>query len=273
MPTQTIIDSSPLGILAGEGELPTQLIDCCLDNNIPVAVVQFTECSYETYPDIPLMQFPIEKVGGIFSFFKSHNVKNIVMIGAIKRPSLLSLRPDVEGFKTLLSIGVTLVSKGDDALLTSLRQKIEKHGFAIRGIDYYLTDLTCVDGPLGENKCTNPLIETAIDESLRHGAEDKGQSILFHSDGTYSYETREGTTALIMQYARSGSTLVKMVKPGQDRDVDRPTVGLDTLKALKSKGADGMVIESNGVLIVDKNNVIDYANVHGLFVEGVTPNA
>jgi DUF1009 family protein len=92
---------------------------------------------------------------------------------------------------------------------------------------------------------------------------------LLHIDGSYSYETREGTTALIETHGRTGSVLVKMVKTQQDRDLDRPTVGLQTLKSLRAQECAGMVIQANGVLMVNRPDMVDFANKNKLFIEAV----
>jgi len=266
MSTKTI-DRSGVGVLAGEGELPLQLTRYCADNEIPIAIVQFDMCDYGEFPIAPILQTRIERVGEIFSFFKDNNVKNVVMIGNLQKPSFTSLRPDVRGLKTLTRIAKAFVS-GDDSLLRALRIEIEKEGYNVRGVDYYLTQLTCKLGQLTKKKCDID-IRDATKESLRYGTEDRGQSVLLHSDGTYSYETRTGTTALIDNEGRAGSVLVKMVKPQQDPDLDRPTVGMQTLIALKSKGCAGMVVEADGVLLINQDEMINYANEHNLFIEGV----
>ena len=57
-----------------------------------------------------------------------------------------------------------------------------------------------------------------------------------------------------------GSILIKMVKPQQDPDLDRPTVGLQTLQALNAQKCTGMIIQADGVLMIDKDDMIAYAN-------------
>lgn len=257
-----------LGILAGEGELPLQLVHHCLKNNIPVCVVQFKDCEYTDYPDVPILRTPIEKVGAIFKFFQSHRVSNVVMIGNLKRPDMASLRPDWQGIKTLARIAKALVKEGDNALLTSLRSDIEAQGFHVKSIDHYLTNLTVSAGCFTKHNC-NMDMGKGISIALKHGAEDKGQSVLLHSDGTYSCEDVDGTTALIQKHGREGSVLIKMMKPQQDSDLDRPTVGLQTLEALRAKDCDGLIIQADAVFLVNKDDMITYANANDLFIEAV----
>jgi DUF1009 family protein len=109
----------------------------------------------------------------------------------------------------------------------------------------------------------------AVNEALRFGEQDKGQSILRHTDGMYSYETREGTTSLIQNEGKNGSMLVKMVKPNQDPDLDRPTVGVQTLIALNDMACAGMVVQANGVLMIGKDEMIKYADKNNMFIDVV----
>ncbi len=264
------IDKSPLGILAGEGALPVQLTQYCIDNDISVCVVQFDSCTYNNFPSVPSITTKMERVGEIFSFFKKHNVQNVVMIGNLQRPSITSMRPDFKGIKTLGRIAGAFM-KGDDNLLRSLRIEIENENFDVKGIDYYLRDLISKPQCLTKQACDVD-VKYAISEALRFGTEDKGQSILLHADGTYGYETRDGTTSLITDDGKKGSILVKMVKPNQDPDLDRPTVGVQTLVALQKFGCIGMVIQANGVLMIDRDEMVAYADKNDLFIDVVEVN-
>lgn len=269
MPAEII---RPLGILAGEGALPRHLTRFCVENDIPVCAVQFKNCAYFDFPTVPILHTRIERVGEIFSFLKANNVKDVVMIGNLQKPSLSSMRPDLRGLRTLGKIAKSFV-KGDDNLLRSLRREIEAEGFMVRGVDCYLTDLTAQAGCLTKTGHAqgNQFINSAIEMAIQHGVEDKGQSILAHSDGTYSFETREGTTALIEQFGREGSILVKMMKPQQDPDLDRPTVGLETIRALVKAQCDGMIIHADAVFMIDKNDMIECANQNNIFIEAINP--
>lgn len=269
MPTKI---TRPLGILAGEGALPFHLTRFCIENDIPVCVVQFKGCDYSDFPNVPILQTRIERVGEIFSFLKANKVKDVVMIGNLQKPSLSSMRPDFKGLKTLGKIAGAFV-KGDDNLLRSLRREIEAENFTVRGVDYYLKNLTAQAGCLTKisHAQGNQFINAAIKTAIQHGIDDKGQSILAHNDGTYSFETRDGTTALIDKHGRNGSILVKMMKPQQDPDLDRPTVGVHTVEALVKKQCAGLIIQADAVFLIDKNDMINHANQHDLFIEAINP--
>lgn len=259
-----------VGILAGEGKISLDLYKHCKANDIPVAVVMFTGCSYDDWPhDIaPKLVTGLEKVGAIFNFFRKHNVKTVVLIGNLARPSVKSLRPDWRGIKTLGRIAGAFL-QGDDNLLRSLRAEIENDGFRVRGVDYYLRDLTSPAGILSQTRPDDAqmtLIKTGLDAAIAHGLADKGQCVLVHTDGSISYEQQDGTAALIYRDGRAGSILAKTTKPQQDPDLDRPTIGLNTMIALKDKGCAGLVFQADSVLMADKAEMIKFADANGLFL-------
>lgn len=259
-----------VGILAGEGKLPLDLYHHCLSHDIPVSVVMFSGCSYDNWPQdgVPKLVTGLEKVGAIFDFFRKHKVNTVVLIGNLVRPSIKTLRPDWRGIKTLGRIAGAFL-QGDDNLLRSLRTEIENEGFRVRGIDYYLKNLTSPAGILSKARPDDTqmtLIRKGLEAAMAHGLADKGQCVLVHPDGSMSYEQQDGTAALIYRDGRAGSILAKTTKPQQDPDLDRPTVGVNTLVALKETGGAGLAVQADSVLMVDKPAMVTYADDNGLFL-------
>lgn len=264
------INKGNLGILAGEGELPHQLVAHCQSQAIDVSIVTFDGCRYQPFPDIPHCHTRLEKVGEIFDFLKKQNVSDVVMIGNLGRPKLSALRPDFKGLRVLAKIGGAFALHGDDSLLRLLRREIESEGFHVKGIDYYVPGLTFKEGCHTRHPLTiTDSIDSAIREALHHGRADKGQSVLVDIDGNFAYEDRLGTQHLIETHGTKGAVLVKILKPQQDPDLDRPTVGIETLRILTEKGCAGLVVQADSVFAVNKQTMIDYANEHNLFIEAI----
>ena len=68
--------------------------------------------------------------------------------------------------------------------------------------------------------------------------------------------------------ARDG-VLVKLSKPEQERRVDMPTIGVDTVENAAAAGLAGIAVEAGGALVVDGEAVARAANKAGLFVVGL----
>ena len=60
--------------------------------------------------------------------------------------------------------------------------------------------------------------------------------------------------------------LFKGPKPGQDRRVDLPAIGPDTLRAAAAAGLAGVVVEAGGVMILDHAATVAAADEAGLFL-------
>ena len=140
-----------LGILAGSGDIPRALIKSCKDQNIEPFVVAFEGHTDEvTVQDVAHIWMRLGAAGHILKTLKTHDVKDLVLIGRIARPSFGEIRPDVKGAKILAKLGRNAL--GDDGLLQSLRKIFESEGFAIHGVQEFADGLLGREGVLGKYK-------------------------------------------------------------------------------------------------------------------------
>jgi DUF1009 family protein len=64
----------------------------------------------------------------------------------------------------------------------------------------------------------------------------------------------------------AGGILYKAPKPGQDRRVDLPAIGPETVRRAAAAGLDGIVIEAGGVMVLDPLETVAAADRAGLFL-------
>jgi len=91
-------------------------------------------------------------------------------------------------------------------------------------------------------------------------------------------EAAEGTDAMLSRcgaLARPGpgGVLVKLVKPGQDRRADLPTIGPGTIRAAAAASLRGVAFEAGGTILADRDAAIGAADETGLFLLGLDPDA
>ena len=67
----------------------------------------------------------------------------------------------------------------------------------------------------------------------------------------------------------SGGILIKGSKPDQVLDIDTPVIGPDTIKLAKNAKLNGLVIESNKVILVNRNSIIDMLQGYNMFLASV----
>jgi DUF1009 family protein len=89
-------------------------------------------------------------------------------------------------------------------------------------------------------------------------------------------EAIEGTDALIarvrtLRREGAGGVLVKVPKPRQERRIDLPAIGVETLEAAAAAGLRGIAVEAGGALIIDRAKVAARADALGLFVVAMAP--
>ena len=61
-------------------------------------------------------------------------------------------------------------------------------------------------------------------------------------------------------------------KKNQSNLIDIPLIGLETIYNLKKYNYEGLYLQKNKCLILNKNKIIDYANKNNLFVSSVDLN-
>ncbi len=265
-----------LGIIAGKGQLPQELVQYCSLQGIEPYIVALTGFTDETVvQDHAHVWVKLGQVGKIMSFFRSHGVKDLVLIGAVKRPSWSEIRPDLKAIKIISRIGFTV--KGDNSLLVALKKELEKDGFTLHGIQNFIPGLLCDEGAIGKysfSKDQASSVQVGLQASKTLGALDIGQSVVVQDNIVLAVEGVEGTDALIkrsadLQKKGAGAILVKAAKPQQDKSLDLPTIGISTVENAREAGFSGVVVEAGNVLISDRKAVAEYANRYKMFVQGV----
>ncbi|PZO84541.1 MAG: DUF1009 domain-containing protein [Micavibrio aeruginosavorus] len=260
-----------LGIVAGGGLLPAKLLAFCDANGIETFVVGF-----DGHVDPELLQgrdhmlTRIGAAGSILKTLQERECDDLVLIGSVKRPKLSELRPDLRTAAFFAKLGLRAI--GDDGLLKALRAELEKEGFRIHGIHEILDGLLMTKGVLGKCHPTEDQYEDiriGLAGSRKLGAEDIGQCVVALNEEIIGTEDAEGTNSLIRRAAQPGAILVKSSKPQQDRKLDMPTIGSDTVRLCASLGYAGIAAEYDGVLLADRDVMVTLADELGLFIVGV----
>jgi DUF1009 family protein len=265
-----------LGIIAGRGALPGLLAQKCRETGRPVFVMAIEgEADPTTLPaGIDHAWTRMGAAGAAIKRLKREGVVELVMAGGVRRPSLMSLRPDWRAARMYARIGLRAL--GDDGLLSSVIKELESEGFTLVGLDSVLTDALARPGYYGRYR---PDRQAEVD--INHGfavvaalgALDIGQAAIVQQGIVLGVEALEGTDALIERCGQlrregPGGVLIKARKPGQERRADLPTIGPTTIEHAAAAGLRGIAIEAGGGLVVDLPGVIRLADQFGLFVLG-----
>ena len=268
MPARKEISINKLGIIAGSGVLPLQLKEACLAQNITPIIVGFNGYTDQVEPDY---WGRIGASNKIIKFLQSQNVTNIVMIGAIKRPNFFDLFPDWFTFKFFFKAWAK--SFGDSDLLDNARNELEALGFKLHGVHKFLPELLMSEGILGRAmpKDGHQMdVQVGIKAARELGVADKGQAVIVKDGKVIGCEGKHGTSALIKRHGCARAVLVKMCKPQQDKNLDLPTIGPQTVELCAKKNMAGIVGQAGNTLLVERDAVQTLADENGLFVIGVS---
>lgn len=203
-------------------------------------------------------------------------VEDVVFAGKFHRPSLAEMRPDARTAKLLVKAGRT--AWGDDSLLSAMVKEFEKEGFRIVAPDDIVTDLLAPSGPFGAiepDKAALDDISRGVAVARALGDADVGQAVVVQEGIVLGVEAAEGTDRLIarckdLQRDGPGGVLVKVKKPDQERRVDLPVIGVETVRAASDAGLRGIAVEAGGSLVIGRDRVTEAADAAGIFIVGLT---
>ena len=263
-----------LGILAGGGELPGRIIDACQKRNRAFHVIAIEgQADPNVIGDCPHTWLRLGAAQKALEVARREAFEEIVMVGPVKRPSMMALRPDMLAAKVLAKAGASSVM-GDDGLLKAVIAQIEEFGFTVVGPDTFLQDGGMEPGVLG--RCEPDDVAIA---DIRRGAHilsrlgpaDVGQGVVIQDNIVIAVEAVEGTDAMI---ARSksllrpgpGGILVKLPKPGQETRADLPAIGPNTITQMQDAGLRGLAIDGRNTLLIDREETVRRADSAEIFV-------
>ena len=109
------------------------------------------------------------------------------------------------------------------------------------------------------------------------GAADVGQAVVVQQGLVLGVEAIEGTDALLarcgpLRREGGGGVLVKLAKPGQDRRLDLPAIGPETVRNAAAAGLAGVAFEAGGTVLLDRERTVEAADAAGLFLLALAPD-
>jgi UDP-2,3-diacylglucosamine hydrolase len=275
-----------LGLIAGGGALPIAVAQACANIGRPLFVIRLKGMADDSLTAFDGVELPIEQFGkGVDALRKAQCVA-VCMTGVVKRPDFASLRPDLKGLAIMPGV-VAAARNGDDALMRHFVEQFEKEGFRVEGATDVTGALLLREGALGKIKPTaDQLADVAKAMQVVHaiGALDVGQGAVVCDGLVLAVEAQEGTDAMLARVAglpeplrgtpaKPRGALAKIPKTTQERRMDLPTIGVQTIESCAAAGLSGVAGEAGAMVVLDRDRVIAKANELGLFVWGAAPDA
>ncbi|BBU56617.1 hypothetical protein KU6B_28820 [Mameliella alba] len=254
-----------LALIAGRGALPAAVAGAAGEQ---VVICGLAHCPPDQVAAEHL--FAIERLGDFLAWLKRRGVSRVCMCGSVDRPDVAVSRI---GLRTLPLLPRVLraLRRGDDGALRIAIDILESAGFRVLAAHELAPSLL---PPSGVPTTVQP--GDAADVAARLGdrisvdqaRRDLGQACVVKEGAVIAREDDSGTDAMLQGLGPEarGGVLYKAQKPGQERRADLPVIGLQTADGAVAAGLSGIVIEADGVMVLDLPQVLERLEAAGLFL-------
>lgn len=287
-----------IAIISGAGRLPAALaaaldtpLICALDGFPPEGLT-------------PDLVFRVERLVPFLHELSDRGVARVIFAGAVSRPRLDPSLFDM-GTAQMVPRLLAAMQGGDDATLRAVIGIFEEAGFEVVGVPdvapglflapgVYGVTLSGAEGgesvsavTLSGSEGGETVSGVTVSEADRAdaaraaaivaalGAVDVGQGAVVAQGLCLAVETLPGTDQMLDFVAKTArrpnpagarGVFYKSAKPGQDRRMDLPTIGLETLTRAHAAGLAGIAFPASDVIVLDMKNVLQQAEKLGLFL-------
>ena len=267
-----------IGIVTGDGALPELIIKDLKKNKIEYFIIFFDKELKNKFSKEKNIFVKYEHISFLLDYLNEKKIKKLMFAGYFKRPKL-----DVKKFDKIsldfLGPVIQNLYTGDNNIFNSVINVFEKHGFEIIHPTSYSSSFL-----------QNEKVMTLLKPDKKHFDEvrkalkifnstsqlDIGQSLVISQGLCLAIETLPGTDAMlsfIKNYKKNSNLanhksgiLFKALKKNQETRIDMPVIGPKTVQKVKDAFLDGIVIQENSVIILNKDLTVKLANKHQIFI-------
>lgn len=275
-----------IAVIAGGGALPVAVARTLQQRgDAPFVVIVSEETEDEdTFRDLDRIILSVEQIGLLLPALRKAGVDRLIMAGNVtRRPNLRRIKWTVPVVLALPRLAAGLL-RGDDGLLRAVVELLETNGIRVVGPHEIVPDLLAPAGILtraGPTAQDKRDIAAASEAALAIGRLDIGQAAVAIGGRAVALEDIEGTDGLLRRTAdlrshgrlagKKRGVLAKRRKPLQEKRVDLPAIGPDTIVAAQAAGLAGVAVDAGNSFILDFDSTVARADELGLFIIGLEP--
>lgn len=266
--------SKRLGLIAGDGELPIKLAKSAENMGFSTIVISLAPSNRNQLSKHceKVYAFGPGEIQKIVDTLHNENIKELSFIGKVHKGLLFrNPRLDSRAFKMLRQ----RKRLNDDQIMLTVIEELQSENINVLDQTLFIKDLLAERGVLGKYSPTEEEsqdIEYGFQIAKQMGKIDIGQSVVVQNKMILAVEAIEGTDRAIERGCKLGNgkaVVVKVSKPNQDNRFDIPTVGLNTLKNMKKFGGKVLAIEANETFIVERTEMVEFADKNKMVVIAV----
>ena len=278
-------DDGALAIICGGGTLPFAVADAvtkCGRRVVLFAIRGWADP--KRVVDYPHCWAALGQFGAFCRLARREGCQDVVLIGSMVRPAIWQIRPDLKTLRLLPRI-FGMFRGGDDYLLKGVAAIFEEHGFRLLGAHAVAPEILMPEGALGRERPTerdNADIAKGLAFLTAASPFDVGQAVVVADARVLAIEAAEGTDSLLERIAQLRQTgriasgrgvLVKAAKRNQDRRLDLPSIGPQTVEGAARAGLAGIAVVAGSTVVAEPAQIGAIADRAGLFVLGLREQA
>jgi len=275
-------DRKPLGLIAGQGQLPVIVARGMRDAGARVCCVGLRDQYDDALPGLcdTFKSAGVIQLGRWIRLLRRWGVHDAVMVGGVDKTRmhrpLTTLRqlPDLRAgrlwYKRLRH------DKRNAALLAAVADELAESGITLIDSTTYITDHLATAGTMGTVQPSEqqqaditfgwPLLSKAVELDI-------GQSMAVFNGDVIAVEAVEGTDRMIERAGQlcraKGWTLLKTASADHDRRADVPSIGVGTIESVAQHGGRCIAVGVGRVILIDKPAVIAAADRAKVALVGV----
>jgi UDP-2,3-diacylglucosamine hydrolase len=273
----------PLALVCGGGSLPLAVADKVAARGRDVVLFPLRGAADpRDFSNRPHHWLYVGQAGKFVRLARAAGCRDVVFLGSMVRPSIWQIHADWKSL-TLLPRILAAFRGGDNHLLSGIARLVEQQGFRLFGAHEVAPEILVPEGALGQAKPSDrdrADIALGLDYLAVAGRFDVGQAVVVAARHILAVEAVEGTDQMLTRVAEmrangrlrapaGGGVLVKAPKPDQDRRLDLPSIGPQTVERVASAGLAGIAVVAGGTIIAEPELLVQAADRANIFVVGV----
>lgn len=265
-----------IALIAGKGRYPALIVEQIKSHGIPlklIAIKDETDASLiSAIPEGDQCLISLGQLSQLLKSLKRLNCNYVLMAGQVRPTRLFKdLFPDLK----MLSILRKIKQLNAESVLGALITEIESIGCSVLDARSFMDEHLASEGKMVgiAQKVPTETIDYGIKIAKEIARMNIGQGIVIKGQSVLAVEALEGTNKML---DRTGSfnldelIFVKTIKQNQDYRFDVPVFGEDTLEKLRENKIQSAVLESNSVILLDKEKLLEKAKAYNIQLYGYT---
>jgi DUF1009 family protein len=214
------------------------------------------------------LAFRVEHLGTLLHRLADRGVEAVCFSGGIARPGVDPAQIDAATMPLVPRL-MGALGQGDDGALRVVLAIFDEAGFGVLAAHDLVPDLLPAPGLLSAARPTARQEADAARAETVHrviAPADVGQGVVVRGGQVLAVEAGPGTDFMLrsVRGVAEGALFFKAPKRGQDRRVDLPVIGPQTIHHARDAGISAIVVEAGGVMVMRRPDCAALANAAGM---------